>query len=160
MHLLLPQARAVRAIAFNKSEEANWGVGWHQDRVITVANRTDMSGFANWSKKQGQWHCEPPLSVLDKMLFVRLHLDPSGPDAGPMEIALGSHRLGIVPSNEADARAANFPREICLGNRGDILIMHMMLLHRSMPAARPSSRRALRVDFSNAPLPPPLRWTA
>ena len=34
---LAPEAVPVRIVAFNKSETANWGVPWHQDRVIAVA---------------------------------------------------------------------------------------------------------------------------
>ena len=50
----------VRLVGFDKTAQANWGVPWHQDRVITVAERHDLPGYTNWSRKSDQWHCEPP----------------------------------------------------------------------------------------------------
>ena len=66
-------ARPVRLVSFDKKEGTNWGVPWHQDRVIAVRERCDVEGYSNWSQKAGVWHCEPPISVLSKMLFVRVH---------------------------------------------------------------------------------------
>src|SRR5262245_51417385 len=34
-------ARPVRAVLFDKSEEANWSTGWHQDRTIAVRERRE-----------------------------------------------------------------------------------------------------------------------
>lgn len=56
--------RPTRMVGFSKSQAGNWGVPWHQDRVIAVAARHEVAGFENWSKKAGVWHCEPPLAVL------------------------------------------------------------------------------------------------
>jgi len=57
----LPRHRAVRAVAFDKSPSSNWALPWHQDRVIAVQERHVVDGFVNWTKKDGGWHCEPPL---------------------------------------------------------------------------------------------------
>jgi hypothetical protein len=51
----------VRLVAFNKSADANWGVPWHQDRVVAVRQRIECAGYSNWSPKDGFWHCEPHL---------------------------------------------------------------------------------------------------
>ncbi|MEL6172659.1 MAG: hypothetical protein AAFR02_11710, partial [Pseudomonadota bacterium] len=55
---LSPNAVPVRIVAFNKSESANWGVPWHQDRVIAVSEKAEIAGYDNWTKKSGTWHCE------------------------------------------------------------------------------------------------------
>lgn len=44
-----PNLRPTRVVTFDKSETANWGVPWHQDRVIAVQERHDVDGFENWS---------------------------------------------------------------------------------------------------------------
>ncbi|MEO5615673.1 MAG: phytanoyl-CoA dioxygenase family protein [Cypionkella sp.] len=157
---LFPDFHAVRAVVFNKTEANNWGVPWHQDRLIPVVVQHNIEGFHNWSQKVGVWHCEPPLGFLNQMLFVRLHLDPTETDCGPMEIALGSHHAGIIPSAACDAAAATHKAELCTAQRGDILILHMLTLHRSRPAQQPSARRTLRIDFAKAALPAPLEWAA
>ncbi|MEM9581772.1 MAG: phytanoyl-CoA dioxygenase family protein [Pseudomonadota bacterium] len=151
-------ARPVRAVAFNKSDSANWGVPWHQDRVIALAERHDVSGYGNWSRKSGTWHCEPPLSFLQQMLFVRVHLDPSTEDNGAMQIAVGSHRAGLVSASQAEQEAHLHPIETCEAERGDVLILKMLILHASKPATVPSSRRAVRLDYSTAQPKAPLNW--
>lgn len=155
---LLPDARPVRVVAFDKNETANWGVPWHQDRVIAVAARDRQEGFSNWSEKQGAWHCEPPPNVLEGMLFLRVHLDPATCANGAMEIALGSHRLGAVKADQAREVAETLPCEACLAERGDVLVLHMLMLHRSPPAKQPAARRTIRVDYARGPLPGRLRW--
>jgi ectoine hydroxylase-related dioxygenase (phytanoyl-CoA dioxygenase family) len=157
---LFPDHHAVRAVVFNKTEANNWGVPWHQDRLIPVADRHRVEGYHNWSQKAGVWHCEPPLALLNQMLFVRLHLDPTDIACGPMEIALGSHLGGLTPSATCDAAAAAHQTELCTAQRGDVLVLHMLTLHRSRPAQQPSTRRTLRIDFANAALPTPLEWAA
>ncbi len=153
------RARPVRVVAFNKSDDANWGVPWHQDRVIAVTDRADVPGFHNWSKKSAVWHCEPPRAILDGMLFVRVYLDDTDRAGGAMEIALGSHAKGLVPSDMAAPEAEASPREICAARRGDVLVLKMLTLHASKPADAPGTRRVLRIDFAAADLPPPLSWT-
>lgn len=155
---LVPEAVPVRIVAFNKSESANWGVPWHQDRVIAVTEKVKVAGYKNWTKKSGTWHCEPPQSILDEMLFVRVHLDDNNLTNGAMEIAVGSHLNGLVPSARAEDVANTFPIEACVAKRGDILILKMLTLHSSKPAQVQSARRVLRVDFSPSQLPLPLSW--
>ena len=154
----LPMAFATRLVAFDKNPTANWGVPWHQDRVIAVREKADVPEFTNWSSKAGMTHCEPPRAVLDNMLFVRLHLDDEDAETGPMQIALGSHHSGLVPAANAEAVAEEHQIETCIGQRGDILVLKMLTLHRSSPATTAKSRRVLRVDFANSPLPHPLEW--
>ena len=38
-------AQLVRSILFNKSEEANWQVAWHQDLSIAVAEKAEWKDF-------------------------------------------------------------------------------------------------------------------
>lgn len=68
-------ARPVRAVVFDKTPETNWSVAWHQDRTIVVRSRIAVEGFGPWSVKDGLIHVEPPVSVLEGMVTLRLHLD-------------------------------------------------------------------------------------
>ncbi len=153
-----PGMRPVRVVSFDKSQHVNWGVPWHQDRIISVREKHPVPGFSAWSQKGGVWHCEPPLNVLEAMLFVRVHLDDNNSDNGAMEIALGSHRIGMCPSDAAANQASKFPHEICDAKRGDILVLKMLTLHRSLPSVTNQQRRVLRIDFACDPLPKPLEW--
>lgn len=153
-----PDAQSVRVIAFNKSKETNWAVPWHQDRVIAVSSKCDVSGFKNWTKKTGIWHCEPPPAILDQMLFVRIHLDDTDHSNGAMQIAVGSHKAGIIPTVQAEMIASQYPIESCEAKRGDILVLKMLTLHSSKPSSSSVDRRVFRIDFASFDLPKPLRW--
>src|SRR5262245_31422379 len=77
-------AFAVRAIFFDKVDDANWSLFWHQDNVIAVAERRETPGYVGWSQKAGVWQVQPPAEVLTHMIAVRIHLDDSGPTNGPL----------------------------------------------------------------------------
>ncbi|MEP2715765.1 hypothetical protein [Pseudophaeobacter sp.] len=51
-----PGTRPLRLLSFDKAGSVNWGLPWHQDRVISVAERHDRPGYLNWSQKAGVWH--------------------------------------------------------------------------------------------------------
>lgn len=155
---LRPDAFPVRVVSFDKTAGMNWTVPWHQDRIIAVADRVETAEVHNWSRKAGVWHCEPSSDVLQRMLFVHVHLDDQDAETGAMEIALGSHHRGTIPAANADTLANQYPHEICVARRGDILILHMLILHRSGVSCRQARRRVLRVDYANGGLPGGLRW--
>ena len=150
----------VRLVAFNKSDDANWGVPWHQDRVAAVATKVECAGYSNWVAKEGFWHCEPPIDLLTHMLVVRIHIDPCDEQNGAMEIAQGSHKLGFVPASMAGSVVKSLPTELCEADAGDVLIMKALTLHRSLKALNASSRRALRVDYARrSDLDRKLHWS-
>lgn len=155
---ILPNTKPVRVVHFNKSKETNWTVPWHQDRVIAVKEKHDFGGYKNWTKKVGIWHCEPPISVLAPMLFVRIHLDDTDEQNGAMEFAAGSHKEGFVSSEEAKDTAEKYNSHICNAKRGDVLVLKMLTLHRSLVSQSTSLRRTLRVDFASDCLPKPLSF--
>lgn len=59
----------VRAILFDKSENANWSLAWHQDRTICVRERVEVDGFGPWSIKAGLHHVAPPFDLLGRGLI-------------------------------------------------------------------------------------------
>lgn len=149
----------VRLVAFNKSSSANWSVPWHQDRVIAVAEKKEDQRHSNWVSKGGFWHCEPPTELLEKMIFVRIHLDASNRSNGALELALGSHRHGLIEAMHARDVAETSEVEVCDAQPGDVLIAKALIVHRSKSAESKNERRALRVDFApRGLLSPKLKW--
>lgn len=155
---VLEEAQPVRVVAFNKSVANNWTLPWHQDRVVAVRSRAEAPGFSNWTRKAGIWHAEPPLDLLRRMIFLRVHLDSATRANGCMQIALGSHCAGKVASGDAARVAQSCQIEDCVAVRGDVLVCHALLLHRSSPSVSDAPRRAFRIDFAAEALPAPLRW--
>jgi ectoine hydroxylase-related dioxygenase (phytanoyl-CoA dioxygenase family) len=157
---LAPGARAVRVVAFEKNDAGNWALPWHQDRVVALQTRVDAPGFANWSRKSGAWHAEPPSALLERMVFARVHLDPSRLDNGCLQVALGTHRQGRILASNADGVAGGARIEDCIADRGDVLLAKALILHRSSATITKCSRRALRIDYCAESLPEPLAWAS
>ena len=156
--ILGEQAFPVRGILFDKTEGANWKVPWHQDVTIAVESRVDVEGFGPWSTKADVVHVQPPASILEKMLSVRLHLDPCGDENGALKVIPQSHREGRLPETEAARRAAEGPMAICAVDAGDAVLMRPLLLHASSASESPKHRRVLHIDYASINLPDGLRW--
>ncbi|NML09929.1 phytanoyl-CoA dioxygenase family protein [Sphingobium sp. AR-3-1] len=156
--LLGDAARPVRAILFDKSATTNWALGWHQDRTIAVRQRIETPGFAPWTVKSGIQHVAPPQSLLDRMLTLRIHLDPVDAHNAPLLIAPGSHRHGRVAETDVAALVDRGGTHACLAARGDIWLYATPILHASETATDPRHRRVLQLDYSADPLPGGLEW--
>jgi len=152
------QSRPVRAIVFDKSPARNWSVGWHQDRTIAVRARIDTPGFTGWTLKAGIAHVVPPFEILARMLTVRIHLDPAGPDNASLLIVPGSNRLGRIAEPDIPAIAARLGQAACLAQSGDLWVYATPILHASARAASPSRRRVLQLLYSADELPNGLSW--
>lgn len=155
---LLPGARPVRMVAFDKSEARSWSLPWHQDRVVAVRERVEAPGFFNWTRKSGVWHVEPPIDLLERMLLLRVHLDSADAGSGCLEIATGSHSGGMIANDRAEGVASAAVTEQCIAERGDVLAAKALILHRSGASHSSASRRAIRIDYSADRLPAPLEW--
>lgn len=149
---------ATRALFFDKTPEANWKVIWHQDVTIVVRRRRDVEGFGPWSSKAGIHHVQPPAEVLERMLTVRLHLDPCGEDNGPLRVLPGTHDQSVIDRSTIDRLRAERPEHICIADQGSLLLMRPLLLHASSPAQTPGHRRVLHLEFANEELPGGLEW--
>jgi hypothetical protein len=151
-------AFACRAIYFNKTPDANWVLGWHQDSVISVAEKTDTPGFLAWGQKAGVWQVQPPPEILARMLALRIHLDNCGSDNGALRVLPGSHRHGWVEDQVADWKR-RVPEVICSVPLGGAVAMCPLILHASSKAIRPSNRRVIHIEYANQSLPNGLRWS-
>jgi hypothetical protein len=66
--LLGKKCFAVKDTFFNKTQESNWKVAWHQDLTIMVQKRREVQGFGPWTVKAGIAHVQPPAGVLSRIL--------------------------------------------------------------------------------------------
>ena len=157
-NILGPDTRAVRAILLNKTSKANWSLGWHQDRTICVKERRLAPTFGPWTTKSGMQHVEPPFALLTRMVTVRVHLDDVSSTNAPLLIAPGSHAFGRVRVGEIDEVVRECGTRACLAEAGDVWLYATPIIHASMAATAPSSRRVLQVDFATDGLPHGLEW--
>jgi ectoine hydroxylase-related dioxygenase (phytanoyl-CoA dioxygenase family) len=155
--ILGPQCRAVKGIFFNKTQESNWKVPWHQDLTITVAQRIDQPGFGPWTMKDGVQNVQPLVEVLENVLAVRIHLDESSLENGPLRVIPGSHKFGRLSAEQIagwdKSRAVS-----CTIPKGGALLMRPLLLHASSAREVPRPRRVIHLEFTALQLPGGLQW--
>lgn len=151
-------ARLIRSVLFNKNQETNWQVAWHQDLAIAVKCRSEVEGFVSWSLKEGVDHVQPPVAVLEQMLTIRLHLDAANENNGALWVSPGSHRFGRIPADEASEVAKRTDEKLCTVRAGDALLIRPLVLHASRKAISNTSRRVIHLEFAGIKLPEPLEW--
>jgi len=149
---------AVRGLFFDKTPGANWKVTWHQDLTIAVHERIEVPGYGPWSEKVGVYHVQPPAEVLERMVAIRVHLDPCGDENGPVRVLPGTHRSGKLNPDQINAYRERIEPVDCVVDRGGILAFHPLLLHSSSPASRPERRRVVHLEFASFRLPGGLSW--
>jgi hypothetical protein len=157
--LLGTGCRVVRSILFDKTPASNWLVPWHQDTTIAVRTRHEVAEFGPWSVKDGVSHVRPPARVLEKMLTLRIHIDDSGSENGPLLVVPSSHTRGVVSEAEIDSELCDRHAVECSTAVGGAVLMRPLTLHASRRAVNPEHRRVLHLEFAaKDALPAPLEW--
>ena len=150
--------RPVRALLFDKTADTNWALRWHQDRTISVAERIEVDGFGPWTVKSGMLHVAPPFEVLQRMVTLRVHLDPVPATNAPLLVAPRSHRLGRISERDVPRVVQQCGSAACLAEAGDVWLYATPVLHASDAARAPRHRRVLQIDYAAGNLPGGLRW--
>jgi ectoine hydroxylase-related dioxygenase (phytanoyl-CoA dioxygenase family) len=151
-------ARVVRGILFDKTEGANWKVPWHQDVTIAVVNKVEAEGFGPWSMKAGVLHVQPPATVLERMVSVRLHLDDCPKKNRALRVIARSHTSGKLEERLIQELAERSATVTCSMLRGGVLMMRPLLLHASSASTIPGHRRVIHFDYAAAELPSGMNW--
>lgn len=145
-------AFAFKATMFDKHNAANWLVGWHRDLSIPVDRKMTLPGWTRWSVKAGVNYVNPPFEMMARILAIRINLDASSIDNGPLRVLPGSHR--------GDSRTTAIGEQglPLLGAAGDAWLMRPTVLHASSKAKTSKRRRVLHLEFADFELPGDLGW--
>lgn len=158
--LLERDAVAIQCTYFTKSRDRNWLVPLHQDLSVPVAEHADGAGLSGWSRKQGTLFVQPPAELLERLVAIRLHLDPCTEEDGPLRVVPGSHKEGVLSPEAAAGIGRSQASVSCIATAGDALLMRPLLLHASSKASGTSLRRVLHFLFAPAQPSHGLRWQA
>jgi len=91
-----PSATPYRATLFDKSSGSNWLVVWHQDTALPLRVRREVPGWGPWSVKAGVLYAHGPARALEGLVALRVHLDDSLSENGPLRVIPGTHRRGVL----------------------------------------------------------------
>ena len=147
----------VQCTYFKKSLSSNWFVAFHQDRSIPVS-KSVSNHWSGWSQKEGMTFIHGPDNILKNMIAVRLHLDDSTKDNGPLLVIPGSHSQGTLNHQKISQLKESIPKHQLLVSKGDVIIMRPLLLHASSKSSTLLSRRVLHCIFGPKVLPKGLKW--
>jgi len=145
----------VKSIYFDKPQLSNWYVASHQDLTISVQDKADVPGFGPWTIKQKQYGVQPPVEYLENIFTLRIHLDAAGVENGALKVRPGSHRRGIIRAKSEEERE----EVVCSVERGGVMLMKPLLVHRSSRTTNGQRRRVIHIEFSSLELPNPLLWS-
>lgn len=137
-----------RATLFDKSAASNWLVAWHQDTALPLTERREKKGWGPWSVKDGVLFARAPAMALENIVALRVHLDDSLKENGPLRVLSGTHRSGILSSSEVDRLSHSLEAEDCVVPMGGVLAMRPLLLHASSKAISRAQRRVLHVEYT------------
>jgi ectoine hydroxylase-related dioxygenase (phytanoyl-CoA dioxygenase family) len=133
-------------------------VALHRDLSIPVSEPIDSVRCTGWSEKDGSLFVQPPTSVLEELVAIRVHLDDCDERNGALRVVPGSHRLGRLSSAQAClARDVRGDRRVPVA-MGGVMVMRPLLLHSSSKVSLDLPRRVLHFVFGPGTLPGGLRW--
>jgi len=141
-----------RATVFDKSLGSNWLVVWHQDTALPLRNRHEKPGWGPWSVKAGVTYAHAPAEVLEKVVALRLHLDDSNIENGPLRVIPGTHKTGVLSEVAIEERVVRGVRIECLAPSGSVVAMRPLILHSSSKSRGTLPRRVLHIEYASEEL--------
>ena len=136
------------ATLFEKSPAANWLVVWHQDTALPLRERKDLPGWGPWSIKEGVLFAHAPASALSKVLALRLHLDDSTAENGPLRVLPATHTSGILSDDALHELSVKIMPSDCIAPKGAIVAMRPLIAHASSKASNQAPRRVLHIEYA------------
>ncbi len=101
-------------------------------------------------KEDGILYAHAPSWALAHVLALRLHLDASGSENGPLRIIPGSHAAGVLTDDEVFYVSRSQEHVDCLLPRGGVLVMRPLLIHSSSKARSDAPRRVLHIEYADS----------
>jgi ectoine hydroxylase-related dioxygenase (phytanoyl-CoA dioxygenase family) len=145
-----PDAFPFRATLFDKSPAANWLVVWHQDTALPLQTRAETPGWGPWSVKEGIHYAHAPAAVLSGVLALRVHLDDSSIENGPLRVLPGTHTLGVLSDDSVHEVATRIAPVDCVIPKGGVVIMRPLIIHASSKSHSEMPRRVLHIEYASS----------
>jgi ectoine hydroxylase-related dioxygenase (phytanoyl-CoA dioxygenase family) len=139
-----------RATLFDKSRTSNWLVVWHQDTALPLREKREAPGWGPWSIKDGVNYAHAPASVLEQVLALRLHLDDSMAENGPLRVLPGTHSLGVLSDEALHDLSTKTVAIDCTVPRGGILVLRPLVVHSSSKSQSNVPRRVLHMEYATS----------
>ncbi len=137
-----------KATLFDKSPISNWLVAWHQDKALPLRERREHRARGPWSVKDGVIYANAPASALSSVVALRLHLDDSTSENGPLRVLPGTHTMGVLGEDAIHDLSTRTMGIDCLVSRGGVLVMRPLIVHASSKSRGKMQRRVLHIEYA------------
>jgi hypothetical protein len=144
---------AVQCTLFDKSPTKNWLVALHQDSSIPVSSRVNSPERSGWSEKEGHLYVQPPVSVLERLVALRVHIANFPAENGALRLVPHSHLEGRIDPSQSEALRRRHSETVVPIAQGGVLLMRPLILHASSKATSLVPRRVLHFVFGPLKLP-------
>jgi ectoine hydroxylase-related dioxygenase (phytanoyl-CoA dioxygenase family) len=139
-----------KATLFDKSPVRNWLVSWHQDTALPLCERLEVPEWGPWSTKAGVTYALAPASALAQVVALRLHLDDSRADNGPLRVLPGTHALGLLTESDIARLTTEISAIDCTVPAGGVVVMRPLIVHASSKAESDLPRRVLHIEYARS----------
>ena len=121
---------------------------WHQDTALPLLEKKELDGWGPWSLKDGVTYVHAPASALEQILAVRLHLDDSNLNDGPLRVLPGTHRSGVLTDDQMRQLSETVDSVDCTVPRGGAVLMRPLVVHASSKSTCEEPRRVIHIEFA------------
>jgi ectoine hydroxylase-related dioxygenase (phytanoyl-CoA dioxygenase family) len=137
-----------KATLFEKAGNANWLVSWHQDTALPLIKFYERQEWGPWSRKAGIDYAHAPSWALERIVAIRIQLDESNADNGPLRVIEGSHRFGVLADEELENVVPAGCEVSCETDKGGIIAMSPLTVHASSKSVSGNPRRVLHIEYA------------
>lgn len=139
-----------KATLFDKSQESNWLVVWHQDTALPIREKREVQGWGPWSVKENINYAHAPARALEQVLALRVHLDDSNVDNGPLRVLPATHAGSVFTDDQLAALAARISPVDCIVPKGGVVAMKPLVVHASSKCDSTARRRVIHLEYATS----------
>ena len=93
-------------------------------------------------------YAHAPATALSQVLALRVHLDDSASQNGPLRVLPATHALGVLSDDEIHQLAEDVAPVECCVPRGGIVAMKPLVVHSSSKSQSECARRVLHIEYA------------
>ncbi len=81
-------------------------------------------------------------------MALRLHLDASHQENGPLRVVPGSHRHGVLSDQQVETIVGKIKHVTCVIEQGGVIVMRPLIIHSSSKSQSDKPRRVLHIEYA------------
>ena len=115
---------------------------------MPLEQRRELPGWGAWSVKDGITYAHAPSSALEQVLALRIHVDDSTRENGPLRVLPGTHRLGVLSDDQIHDLSNRNSAVDCIVPKTGVIAMRPLLVHASSKVQNGMARRVIHIEYA------------